>query len=459
MDATQYLDKLLEATEAETGRTFIAVSDFEWLADKLFERTGERVSSSTLMRLWGKRQGVTPRKSTLDIMAHYVGYADYPDFRRACEENGRKQQEADTAIKQYNHKRRVRKYLVAAVLFILACGGVVTALITRSKTPCATSLSDISSHKQYYIRTKDGSFGTLGVEKAQLATEYGEAMSHRCDSVSTFAILRDGGYYYLYSIADKRFINVLGHETDYAGEFDSGTKLQLTQNGSYFAFDFFEGKSPITLNVTREDGIVFKYHGTADNIFDDGNMFCLEEAGDFDPTEALSRLGRDKAHTRAIRSLQDGKTYAVCAPAAPDKPGFHYLRADGTLGDKLTDDARFTLHALTGDSVYGGTAFRLCNHPRSNACPNKAFIIPFSENGKFETGAFSLSTVTMPPTLWGSQVFYQDKNGRYAIRSTAVPFEWHGCNTFWNVSSKEGNGTPAVSLSHEKRYIWELIEL
>ena len=40
----------------------------------------EQVSASTLMRLWGYRQGVATRQSTLDILARYLGYADYVMF-------------------------------------------------------------------------------------------------------------------------------------------------------------------------------------------------------------------------------------------------------------------------------------------------------------------------------------------------------------------------------------------
>ena len=76
---TDYKD-LCRAVEHETGRTYSASSDFKWLSDRIQERTNELLSTSTLMRLWGYRQGVAPRKATLDILARYLGYMHYDDF-------------------------------------------------------------------------------------------------------------------------------------------------------------------------------------------------------------------------------------------------------------------------------------------------------------------------------------------------------------------------------------------
>lgn len=54
--------------------------DFEWLEEKIANKVKERVSASTLMRVWGYRKGVSTRQSTLDILARYLGYADYVTF-------------------------------------------------------------------------------------------------------------------------------------------------------------------------------------------------------------------------------------------------------------------------------------------------------------------------------------------------------------------------------------------
>ena len=80
--------KLCEAVERETGRTLTAASDFKWLSEQILERTHELLSDSTLMRLWGYRQGVEPRKATLDIVARYLGFSDFAAFCRERERKG-----------------------------------------------------------------------------------------------------------------------------------------------------------------------------------------------------------------------------------------------------------------------------------------------------------------------------------------------------------------------------------
>ena len=71
---------LCEAVEREAGKAVQTPSDFEWLAENIEARVKERVSASTLMRLWGYRKGVATRQGTLDTLARYLGYADYVTF-------------------------------------------------------------------------------------------------------------------------------------------------------------------------------------------------------------------------------------------------------------------------------------------------------------------------------------------------------------------------------------------
>lgn len=54
---------------------------FEALAESVYERTGQRVSVNTLKRLFGLiGPEVEPRRSTLDILAQYLGSADWTDY-------------------------------------------------------------------------------------------------------------------------------------------------------------------------------------------------------------------------------------------------------------------------------------------------------------------------------------------------------------------------------------------
>ena len=57
-----------------------ARTDFDYVAEKVHTKTKETVSANTLMRLWGYRESVNARRSTLDILSRYVGYEDYAHF-------------------------------------------------------------------------------------------------------------------------------------------------------------------------------------------------------------------------------------------------------------------------------------------------------------------------------------------------------------------------------------------
>jgi hypothetical protein len=55
-------------------------TDFDYLSEKIQAKTHETVSANTLMRLWGYRESVNARRSTLDILARFVGSEDYAHF-------------------------------------------------------------------------------------------------------------------------------------------------------------------------------------------------------------------------------------------------------------------------------------------------------------------------------------------------------------------------------------------
>ena len=62
-------------------RNLVTKRDFEWFSDLLWKRTRERVSPTTLRRVWGySQEGVTPRRYTLDVLARFLLFTDYGDF-------------------------------------------------------------------------------------------------------------------------------------------------------------------------------------------------------------------------------------------------------------------------------------------------------------------------------------------------------------------------------------------
>ncbi|MBR1520406.1 MAG: hypothetical protein IJ635_04125 [Bacteroidaceae bacterium] len=77
----QTLQTLCEAVEQRLGRKPKTPKDFDNLMGDIWQKTHERISASTLMRIWGytKSNGM-PRIDTLNILAHYLDYADYASF-------------------------------------------------------------------------------------------------------------------------------------------------------------------------------------------------------------------------------------------------------------------------------------------------------------------------------------------------------------------------------------------
>ena len=72
---------LREMIERMVGRKMLVPRDFVWLSEKVLERTQQRVSASTLRRFWGYvNEGVTTSKFTKNVLAIFLGYADFEEF-------------------------------------------------------------------------------------------------------------------------------------------------------------------------------------------------------------------------------------------------------------------------------------------------------------------------------------------------------------------------------------------
>ena len=146
-----------------------------------------------------------------------------------------------------------------------------------------SDLSELSNSKQYFIRTEDEVRGALGVANSELASTNPTAQGHKCEKATPFAILQYDGNYFLYSTADQKFITGTGGETDTPQPDDAWT-LVKNENG-YFMFKV--ASTGNVLNVNNSPGIQINTWGQDARYWDDGNQFTIEEAGDFDPTDAL----------------------------------------------------------------------------------------------------------------------------------------------------------------------------
>lgn len=76
---------LRESIEAAIGRKLRTPKDFDFLAESIFEKLHQRISPTTLKRLWGYLHDTSssPRPSTLDLLAQFIGYPSFADFNSA----------------------------------------------------------------------------------------------------------------------------------------------------------------------------------------------------------------------------------------------------------------------------------------------------------------------------------------------------------------------------------------
>ena len=78
---TQTKSRLCAEVEAAIGRKLATPKDFDFLRNQIFSRLHIFISATTLKRIWGYLpDDVSPRRSTLYILARYLGYIDYDTF-------------------------------------------------------------------------------------------------------------------------------------------------------------------------------------------------------------------------------------------------------------------------------------------------------------------------------------------------------------------------------------------
>ena len=321
--------------------------------------------------------------------------------------------------------------------------------LTASCLVTISDLSTLSSAKQYHIHTKKKTCGTLGVFNGHLASTnyYSTGKEWHCDSGSSFAIINNGGFYYLYSIADKKFITSTGDETD-SPQITDAWMVDVNING-YF---MFKNSSGLVLNVNNNPGIEINEWGQASATWDDGNQFTVEEAGNFDPAEALAMFDSevvgvtdnqyqaalasvltDAQHT--IYTLQDGTRY--------------YLTREGYLTAETKEAGIFTFMQTTGDDLFRSPGWKL------DACFSNPKLSE-GASGALNTQGHILTDTGNNRDNWEGQVWYLGANGCYAVRATNANDTRWGAQTFWTVLDSNSDGQPEADYSWLPAYIWQL---
>ncbi|MBR4553190.1 MAG: hypothetical protein IKO20_05695 [Bacteroidaceae bacterium] len=158
-----------------------------------------------------------------------------------------------------------------------------TITVTRTlKTGTITDLANLSNNKAYLLSTSRGSLGTNGT---QMVSTFGTSYS-----AGNFAIINYESNYYLYSVADSKFVG-------------NPTTISEVLNQPILTEDL-SAVSPISITTTTSPLFFIGYNGNGVNVsnystgivvnswttLDEGNQYTIVEAADFDATNALAAL-------------------------------------------------------------------------------------------------------------------------------------------------------------------------
>jgi hypothetical protein len=123
---SEHIAALREAIEKAVDRRMQTPKDFDFLSESIFGKIGERVSPTTLKRLWGYLSEPTiPRLSTLNILAQFVGYVGWTAF---CEEG--KGEETPLSPIQPDSERPRQRRAWKKIALIGGLLAVVVAIVT-----------------------------------------------------------------------------------------------------------------------------------------------------------------------------------------------------------------------------------------------------------------------------------------------------------------------------------------
>lgn len=167
------LAKLRELIEGVVERKMKTPKDFEFLSECIFDKFHERISPTTLKRIWGYlSETTTPRKSTLDILSKFVGYDNWKDFTEFTEgaEDTEKEPEEEKATEKEEGKTQKKRfspatlYTIIALLLIGIIAGVSYQVFNKSSDKSSAytlKIGDTFSSPHEYLKL----FGIHATEK------------------------------------------------------------------------------------------------------------------------------------------------------------------------------------------------------------------------------------------------------------------------------------------------------
>ncbi len=184
-----------------------------------------------------------------------------------------------------------------------------------AKAGLITALDQLSNAKAYTLTTERGSLGTNGTQMVSTnGTSY---------SASNFAIINYEDKYYLYSVADNKFvgnpvtIGSVANQPILTEDLNSVTAISFDATSATISSPlFFMAYGSYGVNVSNyATGIVVNSWTTRDA----GNQYCIVEADDFDATAALAAL-QNYFHPTANMRITDAGWATFWAPFAVEIP-------------------------------------------------------------------------------------------------------------------------------------------
>lgn len=98
-----HIARLRSDIEAEVGRKIRTPKDFDFLSACIADRLHQTISISTLKRVWNYvASDATPRLSTLDILAQFVGSKDWEDYTTKDTETAETKENTETSGETQN---------------------------------------------------------------------------------------------------------------------------------------------------------------------------------------------------------------------------------------------------------------------------------------------------------------------------------------------------------------------
>lgn len=164
------LAKLRELIEGVVERKMKTPKDFEFLSECIFDKFHERISPTTLKRIWGYlSETTTPRKSTLNILSKFVGYDNWKDFTEGAEDTEKEPEEEKATEKEEEKTQKKRfspatLYTIIALLLIGIIAGVSYQVFNNSSDKSSAytlKIGDTFSSPHEYLKL----FGIHATEK------------------------------------------------------------------------------------------------------------------------------------------------------------------------------------------------------------------------------------------------------------------------------------------------------